>query len=238
MPAKEKNKQELVKIPDDITLKQMWEEVPASLTKKVLGYGVAIFLSGFALGEFQLLDRFFTSSYESTSISDMPESVSDNQEIDEFSDFKDSTTNFDLYETAIREIREESGVAKLGDLQNDLTTDRIPAGHFGFTYDFYIEDYIVESDPIKIWQKGGANYFEVHKITDLTLHVVLFGTEIDVVSLSDPSRSRNEYQLFSKPHSDLLPVLIDLASVRNFKSRDLPNDQGNIVDLELNSGNE
>jgi hypothetical protein len=203
-------------IPRDITLSDLWQNIPASY----LLYFCGILMVCFSLGV--SVDRFLL--YRGIDISGIIPSGLPSLPI--------PTITSDARES----LRKADGVSLIDALQNNVPLQRIPNGRFGYAGAYSIGWKIREGqlEAISVTTDDGYLSFEVHKANLCHLCVVVFLTNADLPAFTDPSRRRRDYYITNHRYQDFtVPVRIPLADIENWEERELPDDKGTIVEIHL-----
>jgi hypothetical protein len=207
-------------IPEDASLKDIWQDVPAKLLWKVGRLLIYVALAAFSFGSF--LGPWWTSNTVKEA-GKTPNSGA--VSVSSFNPDANSSPS------AIQSLRERNKVSPISPMQNQLSVDRLPDGVYGYVSGYSIQIAVTRKERFSALTNAHPNWFEFHKLTS-GLVIVGYVNTTDVNSLDDPRRSRTQFEIFSMPMPSMVPAMIRFDKLRKFETRDLA-DRGSIAEIEL-----
>ena len=226
-----------ISIPDNITLRDLWQNLPAKYVWKLVRLIMIIAIGAFALGGYvaQVWNRLSPLETASTSksASGYESKIASRPSVEVAPLNKEPRTSQSAsdYEL-VDNLRRNNQVRQIDPLQNGLTVDRLPIGVFGFVYGYYIARYIEEKKPFSVFYENHYLHFEFHKLRT-GLFIVGFVSPADVPLIADPTHARAEFNLMTRPSAGMVPVAVEFDRIARFVDRDLPGTAGVIADVTM-----
>jgi hypothetical protein len=123
--------------------------------------------------------------------------------------------------------RNRDGVKLIDAASEGKGIEEIEGGVFGFTYTPHLES--------PLFRNRGSRSFEIHKLEDLTAHILGFVSDEDAAVLQDPNRYV-EITIYPEPWNDA-DTPASVSRTRIAHSKGLLRDDGNALKLELGPEN-